>query len=296
MSEQLGVISRAQAQASGLTEHQIRTLVRTERWLKLDHAVFAARSSPPGWRRALAAAVASRPVALVAGRSAGHLHGFPGFRPGKPEILVPFPGNARSPLARVVRSRHFDQIDSVLVDGLATTSIAETILTLSFREQWGTIERVVDDQMAAGRLSVEEFDPIFGRLAKARMRGLPMLRRIIGERRDDAYQPPTSELERLLYRMLDSDELPPAVRQMPMAYPGVSATVDAYLPRWSLIVEGDGRRWHTRQADFERDRERDNAAAAAGLLVVRFTYPMLKDDPDRCRQVLREAGQWRATT
>jgi very-short-patch-repair endonuclease len=295
LATQHGVISRDQAIQSGLSHHQIRSLLETGGWVRLDANVYAVRSAPRNWERQITAAVLSRPSAFVAGRSAGYLHGFPGFRQGRPEILVPFPGNARSPLARVIRSRHFDRIDCVRVEGLIATTVAETLLTLSLRESWGTIERVVDDQLASGRLTIADFDPIFERLENARQRGLPMLRTIVGDRRHDAYQPPTSELERLLYGMLESETLPPFDRQVPFKYPTIEATVDAFLPAWNVIVEGDGRRWHTRRADFERDRDRDNAAAAAGLLVVRFTYRMLKQDADRCRQVLIDTGQWRQT-
>lgn len=295
LASQHGVISRDQARRSGLSHHQIRSLLERGEWTRLDANVFAVRSAPPTWQRQLSAAYLSRPLAVVAGRSAGRLHGFPGFRPGRPEILAPFPANARSPFARVIRSRHFERIEIVEVGGFRVTSVAETLLTLSLRESWDTIERVIDDQLAAGRLAVSDFDPIFERLENARQRGLPMLRRIVGDRREDAYQPPTSELERLLYRMLASDDIPPFARQIPIHYQALDATVDAFVPSWKLIVEGDGRRWHTRKADFERDRLRDNAAAAAGLQVVRFTYRMLRDDPARCRQVLIEAGQWRKT-
>jgi very-short-patch-repair endonuclease len=60
-----------------------------------------------------------------------------------------------------------------------------------------------------------------------------------------------------------------------------------------MIVEADGRRWHTRQADFERDRRRDNAALALGLVVVRFTYKMLVTEPDYCLRILLDAGRKR---
>ena len=293
LARQHGVISSSQAAECGLRRHHIRSLVESGRWVQLDTRVYAVGSSPPDWSRQMTAAVLSRPVALVAGRSAGYLHEFPGFRAGRPEILVPFAGNARSPLARVIRSRHFGQLETRKIRGFRVTSVAETILTLSFREGWPTIERLVDDQLAAGRLVIPDFDPIFDRLVDARLRGLPMLRRIVSDRSEDAYQPPNTELERLLYRMLGSEGLPGCRRQIPMAYETVEATVDAYLPTWRLIVEGDGRRWHTRKADFERDRERDNAAAAAGLQVVRFTFRMLKEDPDRCRRVLIDTGRWR---
>jgi very-short-patch-repair endonuclease len=144
-----------------------------------------------------------------------------------------------------------------------------------------------------GKLAVSDFAPVFERLANARQRGLTMLRSLVQERSDDAYQPPTTELERLLYRLLAEQALPQSTRQLPMDYPQTSATVDSYIPEWRMIVEGDGRRWHTRKADFERDRVRDNAAAAAGLAVIRFSYQMLKHDRGQCLQTLFDAGRWR---
>ena len=62
--------------------------------------------------------------------------------------------------------------------------------------------------------------------------------------------------------------------------------VDAYLPTWELVVEADGRRWHTRASDFEKDRARDNRLQAAGYKVCRFTYRDLTDDPNDCIQTL----------
>ena len=261
--------------------------------MELDDRVLALRSAVPGWENRLQAAVLSRPAALVAGRSAAHLLGFSGFPQSKPEILVPFAGNARSPLARVIRSRHFDQIDTVSVDGFMATSRAETILTLSFRESRATLERVIDSQLASKLLRIEEFDPILDRLHRAPLRGLSTLRSLVVARDANAYVPPSSELERHLYRLLERRGLPPYQRQLPIKYPTLAATVDAYVPRWRLIVEADGRRWHTRVADFEADRARDNAAAAAGIQVLRFSYSMLKRTSQACLETLFSTGRWR---
>ncbi|MFV1961178.1 MAG: endonuclease domain-containing protein, partial [Acidimicrobiia bacterium] len=205
----------------------------------------------------------------------------------------PFPGNARSPIARVIRSRHFDAISTVTVQGFPATSVAETVFTLSLTESPALLERVIDDQLAAKRLRIPEFDPILERLENARLRNLPALRRIVADRDRKAYQPPTTELERLLYQLLDRPDLPDYERQLPIQYESLTATVDAFIPAWRIIVEGDGRRWHTRRQDFERDRKRDNLAAAAGFLVVRFSYQMLRDDSDACFQTLIDAGGWR---
>jgi very-short-patch-repair endonuclease len=211
----------------------------------------------------------------------------------RPEILVPFDGNARSPIARVIRSRQFDRIAHTIVDGFETTSEAETILTLSFTEPTSAIELIVDHRLAARTLRIEDFDPILDRLVNARMRGLPGLSRIVRERDQNAYQPPTTELERLLYILLEQPGVPPHTRQMPIKYPRLDATVDAFIPEWRLITEADGRRWHTKARDFEVDRARDNAAAAAGHQVVRFTYSMLTTDFDGSLETLLRAGSWR---
>lgn len=97
----------------------------------------------------------------------------------------------------------------------------------------------------------------------------------------------------MLYRLLDDRTLPSYSRQTPIRYPGVEATVDAYIDAWRLIVEGDGRRWHTRRADHDRDRRRDNEATAHGLAVLRFTYEMLRDHPKECLDTLMRTGQVR---
>lgn len=292
-ARQNGVFTRRQALVNGLSERQIQRRLDRGTWVRLGSGVYGVASAPPTWGRQLWAAYLSRPEALVAGRSAAYLHGFTGMRQSKPEILIPFAGNARSSLARVIRSRHYDVIEYKVVKGMETTSIAETILTLGYTNPGTSIERWVDDLMAANRLNPNEFDPIFARLTNARVRGLGTLRRVVLTRDHDAYQPPTSELERMLYRLLDRDELAQYTRQLPINFGRLDATVDAYIDDWRLIVEGDGRRWHTRKADFDRDRARDNAAAAKGIQVIRFTYRMLKSDPDGCVNTLLNTGRWR---
>jgi very-short-patch-repair endonuclease len=262
-------------------------------WRQLDYHVFAIQGAPSTWRQRLMAALLSRPLAYATGRSAAHLHGFPGYKPSRPEILVPFPGNARSPLARVIRARQFEKVAVDRLDGISATTVAETILVLGYREPTPVIERLVDDRLAARVLRIEDFDQILDRLAGARVRGLAGLRRIVAARDEGAYQPPNTELERLLYALLEDPEVPAHTRQAPLALPERFSTVDAFIPSWGLIVEADGRRWHTRSKDFELDRARDNASAAAGYLTLRFTYSMLTKDLQGCIHTLLKTGRLR---
>ena len=294
-ARQHGVFSVSQARELGLTRGQINYRLETGRWVRIAEGVYALASAGVSWEGRLQASLLSNPGAIVGGRSAGVLHRFPDFRRGKPEILTSFSSDSRSRVARVIRSRHFDKVETTTARGFPVSTIAETILTLSLTESPVTIERIVDDQLVSGRLDVAEFNPILERLEFARQPGLGALARIVRSRGHTGYQPPTTELERLLYRLLDRPEVPGHERQLPLSFPTIRATVDAFIPTWRMIVEADGRRWHTRRADFERDRARDNSAAAEGFIVVRFTYTMLKDNPDACLETLLKTGSWRKT-
>lgn len=296
MARQNGVISRRQALRLGATEGFVRTRITNGTWLEMSSGVYASSSSPASWERRLRAAVLAHPVALVAGMSAAYLHGFEGVRPVRPEVLVPYGTNSRSSIARVIRARHFEDVAVTDIRGFRCTSIAETILTLAMRLPKSDIERYVDDQLAGRKLAVDDFHPILDRLEFARQRGLKPLRGIVAARASDAYQPPTTELERLLYRLLDHPDLPPYQRQVPFDYPTLDATVDAYIDEWRLIAEGDGRRWHNRQRDHDRDRERDNAALAAGFVVVRLTWKVLRYEPEKALATLLAIGKQRSRT
>jgi very-short-patch-repair endonuclease len=295
VARQYGLIRRDQALRAGMTDKMIARRLERGRWIRLTSGVYAYASAPPKWHRQVGAAVLSQPRAIVGGRSAAYLHDFDGVRRGRPEIIVPADANARSPLARIRRDSHFDAIATTVREGFTVTTVAETIWTLAAQTSADELERLVDDQLAARRLEVDMFDPILSRIDGERRPGGPNLRKVLGDRRLDAYQPATTELEAHLYPLLDHPGIPSYTRQCPIQLDeGIDAVLDAFIDDWGMIAEADGRRWHTRRADFERDRRRDNAALAMGLVVVRFTYRMLVDEPEYCLRVLLETGRTRS--
>lgn len=175
--------------------------------------------------------------------------------------------------------------------GFIVTDEAETVMTLARDLSPDRLERVVDWVLARKTCSVAQLTRVV-ELSES-VPGVAKLRPIVEYRSPGAYQPPTTELERLLFQLLDDPRLPGYTRQMPMPYRRLKATVDAYIATWRLIVEGDGRRWHTRRADYERDRVRDNEATAHGYAVLRFSYEMLRHRPAECLDTLLRAGQTR---
>jgi hypothetical protein len=151
----------------------------------------------------------------------------------------------------VVRSRYSDEVEVTHINGFVATSVAETIYTLTQRESTTTIERVIDDSLAAKKLKIEEFDPILDRLCLARVRGLPRLRRLVAARDAHGYKPPTSELERLLYDLLDTPEVPEVSPQLPIQYLGLRTVVDAYIAASATAVDGTVERKTSRKIGRE---------------------------------------------
>jgi very-short-patch-repair endonuclease len=111
-------------------------------------------------------------------------------------------------------------------------------------------------------------------------RGLATLGAVLDDR-GVGYVPPASELERRLFQTMTAAGLPDPVRQYPL--PGrhpCKEVVDAAYPDAMIIIEADGRRWHSRLRDVRRDHARDAQAALAGWITLRFTYEEVTGAPD----------------
>jgi hypothetical protein len=64
--------------------------------------------------------------------------------------------------------------------------------------------------------------------------------------------------------------------------------VDAYFPDHNLIVELDGPQYHSDEAAFEDDRERDAEQLKHGLITVRITTTRFTETPQREAERLQE--------
>lgn len=281
---QHGVFNHGQAVAIGATAGIVRQRVGSRRWLRLSPQVYALPGNPPTWRRQLKAAELGEPVAAISGRAAAALHELPGFRPCRPELVVPSTANARSGLARVRRS---DLVEITRVDSIRAVTVAHLLHQLADELGPEGTGRCLDDAVASGLVTYDEVRERFVDLAPRHVRGLATMRCVL-EERGDGYVPAESELERLLWNAIDKAALRGAVMQQPPPWwPDGPQRVDAMVPVAKVIIEADGRRWHTRVADFDRDRWRDNEAAMRGWRVLRFTWTHLKRTPAHVANALR---------
>ncbi|MBI2704458.1 MAG: DUF559 domain-containing protein [Actinobacteria bacterium] len=175
--------------------------------------------------------------------------------------------------------------------------IEQTIIDLARRLSEADLFTLTDDAIAANVLAAERLAGRYAVVARSRPAGLAKVRRLL-DAFGDGYVPPASELERLLYATLDWPGMPPYERQASAPWRSPKdERVDALIPSSNLIIEADGRRWHTRVRDFDNDRRRDNAAAAHGYLVQRYGWEMLRHEPDDvARSILAATSHGRSRT
>jgi FAD/FMN-containing dehydrogenase len=265
-----GVFSRDQVAALGFSRQMMHDRVRTGAWIRLAPQVFALASAAASWRRQYKAAEISLPGSSLGGLAACKVHRFEDFKVTRPELLVAYTRNYRTPLATVHRS---DSALTTTVDGMRVTTIAQTLCDVVSRVRVDRWERAADGLLLEGRLTVEELQERRLRYEHSRRAGMPIFRALVDDRLADGYVPPASQLERALAETLDLViDLPAAVWQAPAPWAPDNQRVDVMIPAWRLVLEADGRRWHARLADFDNDRWRDNQATALGLRVLRFTH------------------------
>lgn len=293
-ARQYGVFNTAQARRAGFDKSAVRRRKESGTWIQLAPTVYAVASAPPKWERQVAAAVLSRPKALVGGVTAAYLHGFPGVTRQKPVIVVPETSNARSDLARVIRHRRYEDIRTRRVDAFQVTSVEETVLLMARDIDRPSLESLFDSLLISRALSLRELDEVLLRESDSRLAGVSVVHHLAADRSPIAPNVDGSYLERLVESMFRKSDLSGWTREYPLMIRDRAARVDFYFPACLLVVEADGRSWHMRSKDFEFDRIRDNELAERGIQVVRFTYQMLDRTPDQCVASIRKTIEARS--
>jgi very-short-patch-repair endonuclease len=168
--------------------------------------------------------------------------------------------------------------DVTVHEGIPVTTPIQTLIDLAGEMDDRRLERAVNE---ADRLDLVDPETLLQALdSYPSRRGVARLRALLGAR---VFRLTDSELERRFLRLVRRAKLP--VPQTGARLNGFQ--VDFYWPRFGLVVETDGLRYHRTPAQQARDRERDQAHTAAGLTQLRFTHAQVFRDPVRVGQTLR---------
>jgi very-short-patch-repair endonuclease len=288
---QHGVLSWIQAQRLGFTSRMVSTRLGSRAWVRLAPGVYALRTSEGTFLRQCWAAVLATPGAVVGGLAAAAVLGLTDFRPCHPELVVPRTTRHRNALAAVHR---YDGACTTEVRRLPVTTVAQTLCDIAPRVSVLKLERALDDHLLSQR-GPPDLSPFEERVAfyqRSRRPGIATLAALVTERQPGGWQPPASELERRLWRLLRRlTGRPRLVRQAPFPWrDAIDGRFDILIPDWRTIVEGDSRRWHARVRDFDRDRWRDNEAIAHGLRPLRFTWAHITQRPKEVLDLVGRTG------
>ena len=283
------VFSAAQARALGATRQLMQRRLDAGRWVVHAPGVYGFPGVPQSYLRALwVAHLAVGPASVVSHEAAAALHRLSGYPRGAVVLTAPHGSHPR------VAGAVVHQIDDHLpwhlgaVDGLPVTTVERTLVDLAAVARRGRLERALDGAVAARMVTVVDVGRCLRSVARRGKPGVRLLSGLLDER-VSGYVPPASELERALFRLLAEGGEPAPRPQFPFPWrvPG-EGRVDAAYPEARLILEVDGRRWHTRMADFARDRDRDNEAARAGWLTVRLLHEDLVASPRETVALVRD--------
>jgi len=291
---QHGAFARWQLLPRGVSERGIVRRVASGHWRVLLPGVFAlAGTRDTIDRRLWAGWLAVGPDALVSHEAAAELHHVPNVIRNQVVLVNAHGRHHRLPGVTV------HQLDDVLpehrmaVDGLPVTTPVRTIVDLAAVVHPARLLPIVEATHHARIASYSDVGVCMTSIARRGKPGIRHLARVL-DKLTATKGVTMSKLERLLRELIAEAGLPQPVSQYP--FPGrlfTNGCVDGAYVDAKLVIEADGRAWHTRIADVKRDRERDNDAARHGWQTLRLLHEHITADPTGTAELIRDVRRER---
>lgn len=215
----------------------------------------------------------------ASGPTAAALHGFDGYRLRPPfDVTIPRERNVRRLGHRVHTTAQLDLIDRALVDGLACTSGARTLIDLARTESVEQLTVAFDSGLRDGKFNESVVHRRIVALRSSGRFGIPKL--IDAIEGVEAVSGGHSWLEREYLRIVASTGLPtPETQQVLTRSGGRLVRVDFRFPGTPVVVEVLGYRYHRTVDQMRRDTERMNALLDEGFAPYQFTYAAVVETP-----------------
>lgn len=283
LSRQCGVIASWQAEAAGFSCHQMQDLVRNGRWQRLGFGIYASFTGQPSRTTVLWAAVLrAGPCAILSHETAAELDGLLDKCGKLVHVTVPHPQHLK-PIAGIAIHRSSRAIGIRQQGRLPPrTMTEETVLDLaqaatSFDDVISLLARACQRRLTTPFLISENLS----QRAKIRWRAeIELALR-------DVARGVHSPLEHRYVRDVErAHGLPTPDRQAQAQQRGRVIYRDARYREYGVAVELDGRASHPDEQRWQ-DKHRDNAAAAAGIVTLRYGWA---DVTERSCETAREVA------
>jgi hypothetical protein len=280
-----GVLSLDELRDCGLSRNGVAVRARNGRLHRLHRGVYAVgHPSPTLEGRFLAAVKACGPDAALSHFSAAALWVLVEWDDRYPEVTVRGATTRVHRGVRVHRSEQLAYRDVTRVKGIPVTTPARTLLDLASILDHRPLRRAVRQAQTLRQTSVRQITEVVTRAGPRR--GIRKLSRIIAT----GPAPTRSELEDIVLELILRGGLAYPDVNVPLLVAGRRVIPDFRWPEQRLIVEADGRAWHSGEVAREDDAERQALLEAAGERVLRVTWQQVVGDPARTLARLRSAG------
>lgn len=286
LHRQGGVLARRQALECGLSDNDLRRLVRRREFVRVHPGVFVSHTGEPSWeQRAWAAVLWAWPAALC-DVSALQAHGLTGSGPGAPiRVAVPVTRHPSAvPGVVVRRTRDFDAwVQWSSSPPRIRLEMAVVRMADAAPGEHDCV-RILTDAVGSRRTTADRLLATIEQCTRLRRR------KFLTDVARDVATGVHSVLERgYLHRVESAHGLPPALRQVRAGGPGGRAVHrDAVVAAYDLVVELDGHTHHAAAEARHRDLDRDLAAAVDGFQTVRLGWGQVYGDPCGTARTLAE--------
>jgi len=285
-ARQHGVLARAQALESGMTDRALRHRVRAEGpWQLVLPGVYLTHNGvPDAEQRELAALLFAGGQSVLTGPSALRRHGLPAHRRDTVDVLVPWAMRRMDAgFARLHRTTRLPE--RICTSGavrfvLPARAVADTARGLN---KLSEVRAVVADAVQRGRCPIGS---LAAELADGPVPGSALLRRALAEVADGIRSAAEGDLRDLIVWA----RLP-----MPMFNPRLIvagdflAKPDCWWPESGVAAEADSRAWHLSPRDWEYTQARHARMSAHGIIVLHFPPTRIRSERREVADIIRRA-------
>jgi len=254
--------------------------------------VFASSMAPRTWRQDVVAALLDAPPGAVAtGRTGARLWGVPGYERARAiEVLVKR-GRHRRALCDATLHETFwlPPHHRDCRDGIPVIAARRVPFELAATLRPSALRWVIDFLVNERGLTHDVLALTVAELCRSGRPGSAEMRRQVDEI-VPGYVPPNGFLAAKYRDLCIAHGLPIGAIEINTGDDERwIGRVDVIYRDARLIVELDSRRWHNTRDGFESDRVRTNDLVLAGWRVIRITWRMLHDHPERVVALIRRA-------
>ncbi len=273
-SRQHGVVTRVQLLGAGVSSDMVDRRLKAGRLRRLLRGVYLVGPLSAPHTQEMASVLTCGDDAVVSHRSAAALWGMLPLRDDSASVDVIVVGGRPRHRAGLrvhcVRTLHPDEVTRF--DGIPITTPARTLYDLAACVAHRELERALAEGFAQRLTSHSHVLSLMRR--HPRRRGVDRLLALI----ERGASPP-------LTRSAAEEQFLGLIRKAQLREPEVNMQVEGYEVDFvwrseRLVVEIDGRAFHSSDRSFESDRRRDGVLVAAGLRVMRVTWRQIVNEPE----------------